>query len=174
MKQILNKHNMTKNPNWQEADQLAIYLFIYLFIYGLYAPELDESSTVRLVGPVRDILMGFNFSDFFLSFVYSNIRNIKIFFICILIKVPVSTSTFDLVGKNLQISHQPSGGASPSAGHGLIRGFLERTLTPTKPQAAQAGGKSGARFLGAHSRVTCLFHSNSRSDSFLSPFDLSA
>ena len=25
MKQILNKHNMIKNPNWQEADQLAIY-----------------------------------------------------------------------------------------------------------------------------------------------------
>ncbi len=25
MKQILNKHNMVKNPNWQEADQLAIY-----------------------------------------------------------------------------------------------------------------------------------------------------
>ena len=22
---ILNKHNMIKNPNWQEADQLAIY-----------------------------------------------------------------------------------------------------------------------------------------------------
>ena len=25
MKQILNKHNMIKYPNWQEADQLAIY-----------------------------------------------------------------------------------------------------------------------------------------------------
>ena len=25
IKQILNKHNMIKNPNWQEADQLAIY-----------------------------------------------------------------------------------------------------------------------------------------------------
>ena len=25
MKQISNKHNMIKNPNWQEADQLAIY-----------------------------------------------------------------------------------------------------------------------------------------------------
>ena len=25
LKQILNKHNMIKNPNWQEADQLAIY-----------------------------------------------------------------------------------------------------------------------------------------------------
>ena len=25
MKQILNKHNMIKNPNWLEADQLVIY-----------------------------------------------------------------------------------------------------------------------------------------------------
>ena len=46
MKQIfLNEHNIVKNPNWQEADQLAIYNIAKELNSGL--PRTNPTSDQR-------------------------------------------------------------------------------------------------------------------------------